>query len=147
MCNVYGGAWQPPSLTPKRRPLAAHTYGIVQLFNALDDRLVGEVQLVGGLYEAHAVAAQLAEHLGHIALSVLVDQYQATVHQAEGARPPDSGTAVHYGWTHVAAEAAGVANLLQELKECVRRAGNAKVRPCGVVELHHFTTLLRFEIG
>jgi len=119
----------------------------VQLRDALDDRLVGEVQLVSRLDQAHAVAAQLAEHLGHIALAVLVDQDQAAVHQAEGARAPDAGAAVHHGGTHVAAEAVGVADLLQELEECVRRAGNAEVRPCRVVELHHLATLLCFEIG
>lgn len=62
-------------------------------------------------------------------------QNQASVHEAEGSRPPDAGRAVHDRGADVRLQAAAVPHGLQELQEGVGAGRDPEVGPGGVVKV------------
>lgn len=83
-------------------------------------------------------APSAAEHSGPY-------QQQAGVHQAEGARPPDAGAAVHHDRAVRGAQRARLAHLEQEIQERRRRLRHPKVWPGGVVEVQNLSSFLALQ--
>lgn len=71
---------------------------------------------------------------------------KAAVYKAESARSSDARAAVDNWWAVSGIQHPWLANSLQELKECGGRAGDPKIGPGGIVELHDVAAVTAFKI-